>query len=109
MAAAWTPNSSPAARRRHPIPPDPIRACRHSIARRSAKADRGWFLAEGAIGAFFDTFMLLSNPNAYDVTATLTFLLENGVTVPYDVTIGANRRLTINIEEVPGMPAGSAW
>jgi hypothetical protein len=67
-----------------------------------------WFLAEGAIGAFFDTFILLSNPNAFDVHATLTLLLDTGATIPYDLVIGSNRRVTVNIEDVPGMPAGAA-
>jgi protocatechuate 3,4-dioxygenase beta subunit len=67
-----------------------------------------WFLAEGAIGAFFDTFILLSNANAYDVTATLTFLLESGTTIVHTIIVAANGRMTVNIEDVPGMPAGAA-
>jgi protocatechuate 3,4-dioxygenase beta subunit len=67
-----------------------------------------WFLAEGAIGTFFDTYILLSNPNAYDVNATLTFLLESGTTITHTVRVAATGRTTINIEQVPGMPAGAA-
>jgi hypothetical protein len=76
--------------------------------RRRERAGAQLVPAEGTIGAFFDTFILLSNPNAYDVDAALTFLLDTGGTIPYATTIGANRRVTINIEEVPGMPAGAS-
>ena len=33
-----------------------------------------WFLAEGATGSFFDTFVLLGNPNPTPANVTLTFL-----------------------------------
>lgn len=69
---------------------------------------KNWFLAEGAIGTFFDTYILLSNANSYDVTATLTFLLESGATITHTVRIAATGRTTINIEQVSGMPAGAA-
>jgi hypothetical protein len=67
-----------------------------------------WFLAEGAVGAFFDTFILIANPNAYAVQATLTFLLESGATLTQAVAIPANSRTTVNLEQVAGMPAGAA-
>ena len=40
-----------------------------------------WFLAEGATGSFFTTFVLLSNPNATPAVVTLTYLREGGGTV----------------------------
>ena len=45
-----------------------------------------WFLAEGATGSFFTTFVLLSNPNATPAAVTLTYLREGGgtVTTPED-------------------------
>jgi hypothetical protein len=57
-----------------------------------------WFLAEGATGPFFETFVLLANPNGTDTQATLTFLTSNGAPVTRDKTIPANGRLTVNIE-----------
>jgi hypothetical protein len=66
-----------------------------------------WFLAEGAVGVFFDTFILIANPNPYTVDATLTFLLESGSTLAQVITIPANSRTTVNVEQVPGMPVGS--
>ncbi len=38
-----------------------------------------WFLAEGATGSFFTTFVLLANPGATDATATVTFLPDTGL------------------------------
>ena len=57
-----------------------------------------WFLAEGATGSFFETFVLLANPNIGPVTATLTFLPASGQPVVKTKTIPARGRLTVNIE-----------
>jgi hypothetical protein len=56
-----------------------------------------WFLAEGATGSFFTTFVLLSNPNPTPAAVTLTYLREGGGTVTSLKTIPAGTRLTINI------------
>jgi len=57
-----------------------------------------WFLAEGATGPFFDTFVLLGNPNPVPAHATVTYLLSTGETIVRAHTIGASGRLTIDIE-----------
>ena len=68
-----------------------------------------WFLAEGATGSFFTTFVLLSNPNATAAAVTLTWLLEGGGTVTRLKTIPAGTRLTVNIAtEDPALAATSA-
>ncbi len=59
-----------------------------------------WFLAEGATGPFFETFVLLSNPNATAANATVTYLLPTGVTIPQSVSVPANGRLTIDVDGV---------
>jgi hypothetical protein len=56
----------------------------------------------------FDTFILLANPNTVPVDAALTFLLDTGATIAHAVSIPASSRATVNIETVPGMPAGAA-
>jgi hypothetical protein len=61
-------------------------------------ASTHWFLAEGATGAFFDTFVLLSNPQSTDAHVDLQYLLDTGETVSVAKTIAANARLTINIK-----------
>jgi plastocyanin len=57
-----------------------------------------WFLAEGATGGFFDTFILLSNPNNTAANVTLQYLLDTGETITVPKTIAPNARLTTNIE-----------
>jgi autotransporter-associated beta strand protein len=57
-----------------------------------------WFLAEGATGGFFDTFVLLSNPQTTAANVTVQYLLDTGETITVPKTIPANTRLTINIE-----------
>jgi autotransporter-associated beta strand protein len=57
-----------------------------------------WFLAEGATGPFFETFVLLANPGDQPSEATVTFLPDTGVPVEKKMTIPAQGRLTLNIE-----------
>jgi subtilisin-like proprotein convertase family protein len=67
-----------------------------------------WFLAEGATGAFFDCFVLLSNPNPTAALVTLTYLLPDGRTIPQTITVAANSRRTINVERVDPRLADAA-
>jgi hypothetical protein len=67
-----------------------------------------WFLAEGATGAFFDTFVLLSNPNAAAATVTLRFLLDSGATVTKQKTVAANGRVTVGVEGEDALLAEAA-
>jgi hypothetical protein len=63
-----------------------------------------WFLAEGATGSFFTTFLLLANPGLDDATATLTYLPSNGVPVVRTHVVPATRRVTLNIaDEAPSL------
>jgi hypothetical protein len=59
---------------------------------------RSWFLAEGATGPFFETFVLLANPSATTASATVRYLPDTGTPIekPYDVPPG--QRVTINIQ-----------
>ncbi len=67
---------------------------------------RHWFLAEGATGNFFDTYVLIANPNPLPTTVHVTYLLASGAPLTKDYAVGANSRFTIyvNGEE---LPAGS--
>jgi autotransporter-associated beta strand protein len=58
-----------------------------------------WFLPEGATGSFFETFILLANPNATPTSATLDFLGPEGESVFVNVEIPAKGRTTVNIEQ----------
>jgi hypothetical protein len=63
----------------------------------ATRTSTDWFLAEGATGSFFTTFVLLSNPNATPANVTLTYLREGGGTVTRSRTLAAGSRLTINV------------
>ena len=65
---------------------------------------QAWFLAEGATGPFFETFILIGNPNPAAASVEVTFLTDRGDSVVRSKTVPANGRLTINIEaEDPGL------
>ena len=58
-----------------------------------------WYFAEGATGTFFDTFILMMNPDTTnDAHVTLRYLLDTGETIEVPKVIPANGRLTVNIE-----------
>jgi len=57
-----------------------------------------WFFAEGATGSYFDTFLLLANPDATrTATVTLSYLLPDGTVVPVHHTVAPNSRQTYNV------------
>jgi YVTN family beta-propeller protein/autotransporter-associated beta strand protein len=56
-----------------------------------------WFMAEGATGSYFNTFILVANPNGTPADVTLTYFPATGVPVTKTVTIPAGQRLTRNI------------
>lgn len=59
---------------------------------------REWFLAEGATGSYFNTYVLLTNPDQdHDANVTLTYLPASGEAVTKQVTLGAGRRMTRDI------------
>jgi Tol biopolymer transport system component len=64
-----------------------------------------WFLAEGATGAFFDLFVLISNSTAQDANVLVTYLLPSGATHSKSYVIPANSRRTIWVdnESFPGV------
>ena len=56
-----------------------------------------WFLAEGATGSFFTTFVLVSNPNATPAAVTMTYFREGGGTITRTRTMPPASRLTVNV------------
>jgi hypothetical protein len=72
------------------------------------RPERNWFLAEGATGSFFETFVLIGNPNGEVANVTLTYLLPSGATVTQPVQVAGNGRLTINVETVDAQLADTA-
>jgi hypothetical protein len=78
-------------------PPEPLFKAGHDSAGVTAPATR-WFFAEGATGPFFETFILLANPNLTPVDATLRFLTQGGGVVQRTISIPAQARRSIDIE-----------
>ena len=74
-----------------------------------SQASTSWFHAEGATGAFFDTFILLGNPQDDPANVTLDFLLESGETVTVQRDVPAKGRVTVPIEaeDDPRLQAGA--
>ena len=67
-----------------------------------------WFLAEGATGTFFDTFVLIANPGPTDAELRATYALPDGRTIVRTYRVGGDRRLTIWVDgEDPALAATS--
>jgi Fibronectin type III domain len=64
---------------------------------------RNWFLAEGSTGSLFEMFVLISNPNAWAVTATIQYLTPAGLARTETRTLAANSRTTIPVDSLPGL------
>jgi type 1 glutamine amidotransferase len=63
-----------------------------------------WFLAEGATGGFFDTFVLVGNPNPSEAAVQVSYLPADGAVVVRPHTVPAHGRLTINVAaEAPSL------
>lgn len=69
----------------------------HASAAVTAPATR-WFVAEGATGANFDTYLLIANPAPADTVATVRYLTPEG---SYAATypVRGNSRLTLYVDD----------
>ncbi len=70
--------------------------------------DTDWFLAEGATGSYFDTYVLIGNPNATAANVTVRYLLDTGQTVTKQKVVEPNSRLTVNMETEDALLATAA-
>ena len=59
-----------------------------------------WFVAEGATGTFFSTFLLIANPNPTQVTANIRYLRNGGGVVTSSLTLEPQSRKTIPVNQV---------
>jgi hypothetical protein len=64
-----------------------------------------WFLAEGQTGDFFETFVLLANPNPEPVEVTIRYLTNNGVARVDRQIMAATSRTTIVADSIPEIAA----
>lgn len=58
-----------------------------------------WFLAEGATAGGFDTWILVQNPQAVDVTGEVIFRTNLGPVAPVPIELEAQSRMTIRVAD----------
>jgi hypothetical protein len=71
------------------------------------QAATNWFLAEGATGAFFDTYVLVANPSAQAATVTMDFLRDDGTVVQRVYDVQPSSRFTVFADGIPGLGAAT--
>jgi hypothetical protein len=85
--------------------------------RKDSATSTTWYLAEGSTGAdatgYFETFILVANPNLTNTNVTLTYQLETGsVTAPARLVPGQSR-LTVNVKDdlasLAPVTGGKVW
>jgi hypothetical protein len=67
-----------------------------------------WFLAEGATGAYFDTFVLVANPGAAAANVRADFLLPDGTVLTRSYAVAPTSRFNIWIDAEGGVLANTA-
>jgi hypothetical protein len=73
-------------------------AAGHAAAGAPAPALR-WYLAEGATGPFFDTFVLAMNPGPVDAQLRVTYVLPEGAPLVREYGLSHESRLTIPLDD----------
>ena len=82
---------------------DPLWKGGHAAAGTTAPSTSA-YVAEGATGPFFETYVLIANPNASAVDVNLTFARQGDAPIAMTRTIPASSRLTLNLETLdPGL------
>lgn len=66
-----------------------------------------YLLSEGATGGFFDTDILLANPNDAPAPVEIRFLKEDGATMAISRTLLPTSRATIAVDTVEGLESAS--
>ena len=56
-----------------------------------------WFLAEGATGSFFRTYVLVANPNAVAADVRVTYLRDDAPPIEKTLSVAPNSRHTIDV------------
>ena len=57
-----------------------------------------WYLAEGYTGGTYDTWVLVQNPGNSSATCTVTYYINNGDPQTETITVGANSRYSIHVD-----------
>jgi hypothetical protein len=75
----------------------------------ATEPESSWYFAEGATGAFFDTYLLLANPGATPATVTVTYQLRAGPPVVRTYTVAPASRRTVSVEQQDARLAADAF
>ncbi len=62
-----------------------------------------WYFAEGYTDGAFDTYLLLSNPGSSPAFVNVVFLREDGSTFGAGYLVQPRRRVTVHVDDLPGM------
>jgi L,D-transpeptidase catalytic domain len=62
-----------------------------------------WFFAEGYTDGAFDTYILLSNPGPDPADVGVGFNRDDGATFAYYFHLDAQRRLSLHVDDLPGL------
>jgi hypothetical protein len=65
-----------------------------------SELSRVWYFAEGSTEGDSRTYLILFNPNPANVQATLTYMRRDGVNFEQPVTIGAQSRLVVAVNDI---------
>ena len=59
-----------------------------------------WYFAEGATSTFFDTWLLLANPDLADAPVEIAYYTSAGTVVVRSMVVPAQRRVTVRVNDV---------
>ncbi len=68
-----------------------------------------WYFAEGAVGDYFDTYLLMLNPGTADAQVTVTYLLPAGAPVVAQYVVPAGSRSGIWVDVEAQLPADTSF
>jgi hypothetical protein len=70
---------------------------------------KDWYFAEGCTSGTFDEYILVANPGNETATVNYVFHLENGTDIGANYLVGPKSRITLHVDDFPGMDwTGSA-
>jgi hypothetical protein len=82
-------------------PPPPIQG--GHVSRGTAEAATTWYFAEGYTGGGFNVYLLIFNPQLAVSAFDVDMMLPDGSVHTSSFTVGARSRITLNVDDFPGM------
>jgi hypothetical protein len=73
----------------------------------SPQASPTWYFAEGYTDGAFATYILLSNPSAAPAHVEVVFQRDDGAVFSRGYLISPQRRVTVNVDDMPGLERAS--